>query len=96
MASVRFVPDKKGIAEICKSPEMESALLEGAQAHADAANRDAETHKAALQVSELRVPPYRADVDDLRYTSVGVAYTGNHIARECESRFKSLSRTLHW
>lgn len=95
MDSVKFVPNKRGIAEICKSAPMRSALMSAAQEQADAANRDAETHKDALHVTELRVPPYRADVDELKYTCVGVAYTGNHIARECESRFKSLSSQLH-
>lgn len=94
--TVTFVPNRKGISEICKSDGMCSELLDAAVNVAQAANANAGKWTEALHISSWQKPPYAAQVDKLTHTAVGVAKTTNRLAGYNELKHKSLSNQLFW
>lgn len=86
-----FVPDPKGISEVAKSSGVKSELMDRARSMAETVNREAEANAEALGIGTFNVTPYGYDVDELKYTSVGVVYTRHSAAGMNEARFKTLS-----
>lgn len=96
MADVVFKPNSAGIQEICKSPEMQAALLPLAQKLADEANREAEScHAAFLHIDRFEKPPYAAHVDVLDHTAVGAAHTNGKMGRADFAKFQTLAHVNH-
>lgn len=95
MANVKFVPDPKGISEICKSKDMQEALRSAAQGFADEANYKAESHKDYLHITEFQTAPYGVHVDILSHSAVGQAHTRTSLSHKLEAKFNILASTNH-
>lgn len=101
----RFVMDKAGIEEICKSAVMQELLGAEAEKLCAQANKIAESHLDQLKIDgrhggsfapkQFGRPPYAAHVDVLDHTAVGAVHTNSKLGRLDHAKFSTLNAANH-
>lgn len=90
-----FEVNSAGIAEICKSGDMQSILQGLADGLCSSANEQASNHTEELHIDEFTVPPYAADVDVLDFTALGAVHTNSEMGRIDHAKFQTLNAINH-
>lgn len=101
----RFVMDKAGIEQICKSPEMQAALKSEADRICSIANKIAKTHLSKTKIKgrnggtfapkQFNRQPYAVHVDVLDHTAVGAVHTNSELGRYDNAKHETLQALSH-